>query len=166
MFHEIELPATKSSKRNSMTWYPSDTERGGLLVLHTGKERCEYLVVEVEAAGGRAVRMLKRDDGSDPETASHDVFVPVASRYHPHCTCKGFSRHSGCKHVAALQVLVAQALIPGETEIAPAVPACVAVSERESMCPECGGECRYYCENAEPAVRYERPHNNGIAPWM
>lgn len=196
MTHEEILPATKSSPNNSIVWTPSGTgHRGGHLVIRTGRKSCEYIVAESQATGGRSVVMMKCEGstaGTDGDEAAYDVFVPDAgSNYYRHCTCKGFSRHAGCKHVEALAAILENQWMPGDSpEVEPTVesvdqswypcriteeemPECFRrtytpppARARESMCPECGGECIYECENSPKREPYRAPHNNGIAPWM
>lgn len=109
------LPKTKSCEHSSIRWTPSSTERGGHLEISQGRKVCHYYLVEIEASHGRAVRCVKVGANPAAEDAAYDTFLPEhGSRYHPFCACKGFSRHSLCKHVAAFAAILENRWFPDQ----------------------------------------------------
>jgi SWIM zinc finger len=79
-----------------------------LLLIKQKRVYCGYRVAEFPCDwDGRAFRMVKAGEGSDPESDSYDVFC---SRSQVHqCSCKGFAYGRGkpCKHIAAGLALIA-----------------------------------------------------------
>lgn len=162
--------------------------------------RSEYFLIETQADGGRAYRLLKVTPGSDPEAVSYDGFLPEQPGYHPACRCKGFVRHDGCKHLEALKAIAGNRWFPDQLQPAVSAPDLCPLCRKQppgigsslyeecgremleewraeqtakatgrdqvAECPECGGDCVIECRNAPRLPRCERPHNNGIAPWM
>ena len=102
------LPAQKTSPSNAVHYSPSESVRGGLLVIDTARTRTEYLLAEFDAEDGRGFRLAKVTAGTDAEAESYDVYctpagVPVE------CECKGFiySRDRRCKHTMSIEAVIA-----------------------------------------------------------
>jgi hypothetical protein len=100
------LPATKSSRINTIHWTPSETvPHAGFLKIDTGRGRVPYFVVEIphDRNGVRAFHFAKLADspGTDAEAEDYTVEVGAAGQSSL-CQCKGFLRwKTPCKHVAA-----------------------------------------------------------------
>lgn len=102
------LPGTKPA---AIRWTPGRKVGTGLLCIQSkaGRCSCEYLVAELPAGdghGGRAVLMAKTvgTPGSDTECDHYTVTVSRDGR--SFCECRGFLRHSHCKHASAAIALL------------------------------------------------------------
>lgn len=123
MFTE-QLPATDAKKpqKKFVNWHTLagfGLSHGGrpvlgvmeLLTVMSAKRTlaCRYVVSEVATGwDGRAFHLRKADgdDGSDEDCRELDVFVARNAQDH-RCECKGYLRHSRCKHLDSLKVLLA-----------------------------------------------------------
>lgn len=106
------LPATKSSKHNSFCYTPDEGRAGeGVLTIGTQKAITTYHVTELETGwDGRAFRLDVIRGGTDPDSEHYSVFV-AANPQDRQCCCKGFSYKGHCKHVAAMETLLASGQI-------------------------------------------------------
>jgi hypothetical protein len=101
------LPATKSSKFNSLAWTPDPMRSNeGLLTVGTAKAITTYGVTEMETAWeGRAFKLDVIRGGTDPESEFYHVFA-ANNPQDRSCDCKGFTYKGHCKHVAAVEALL------------------------------------------------------------
>jgi hypothetical protein len=98
-FTEV-LPAQKSSRHNAMNWTPGSRPGTGLLTIHTARATAKYAVTEFPTPwDGRAFHLVKLTPGTDREAESYDVFCGRGKNHR--CECRGFLRHSHCKHIDA-----------------------------------------------------------------
>lgn len=100
------LPPTASSPHSALQFTASETvPHAGLLLIDTARARVEYLIVETDAAGGRAFHLAKVTPGTDAESEEYSVFVGRAGSS---CSCKGFAYGRGkpCKHLLAVAALL------------------------------------------------------------
>lgn len=98
-----KLPATKSSKHNRILFIASDRQTGGVLTLTTDRSADTYAVVEsVSDWTGRAF-ILAKYEGEEV----YSVFC-TAGADPSRCDCIGHEHHGHCKHVAALERLIAE----------------------------------------------------------
>lgn len=96
-FSELLAP-TKSEKHGALTF------DGSVLTITGKRSHCRYAVSEFAADGGRGFRLAKLDAGSDATEAGYSVLVCGGRSQ---CECKGFVSTGRCRHLAALEVLVA-----------------------------------------------------------
>lgn len=59
---------------------------------------------------GDGFRLEKLSGGTDPNDRQHDVIVSADDPTIHFCTCRGYSRHRHCKHVAAMRAVMARKL--------------------------------------------------------
>lgn len=113
-FEEL-LPATLSSQRNGLRYTPGGA-RSGYLLIDTDRSRSAYLVDEVETRWrGRAFRFRCCGGGTDREATGYDVFLSLHPG-EPHlCDCKGYQRYHHCKHTSAIEAIVNNGWIGGDT---------------------------------------------------
>lgn len=100
-----KLTPRKSSPNSAIEWTPSAVvEGGGLLKIGTKRATTEYLLVPLAADAGRAWKLAKVTAGTDPTSASYDVFACGATA--PRCQCKGFTYVGTCCHADAVRALI------------------------------------------------------------
>ncbi len=102
------IPGTKPA---AIRWTPGRKVGTGLLCIQTAASRCncEYLVAELPAGdghGGRVVLLAKTvgTPGTDAEADGYTVTIARDGR--GRCECRGFLRHSHCKHGTAVAALL------------------------------------------------------------
>jgi hypothetical protein len=96
------LAPTKSSKRIRIAFTASEELRGGVLVISNDRTAEDYAVVEFDPDWrGRSFCLAKYNG---PE--AYSVFC--GSPEQTTCDCHGFQAHAHCKHVAALERLIAE----------------------------------------------------------
>lgn len=100
-----KLTPRKSSPNSAIQWTPSEVvPGGGLLVIGTKRNLCEYLLVPLPTDAGRAFKLAKVTSGTDPESEAYDV---RCGRFgSPRCECKGFTFVGNCKHSDAVAALL------------------------------------------------------------
>jgi hypothetical protein len=82
--------------------------------VNVGNQSCDYTVREFRSdLGGRAFELVKLGLEADGEV--YHVRLTGDHRQDS-CSCRGFVRHSHCKHRDGLQALVAAGRLPAQEE--------------------------------------------------
>lgn len=109
------IDASKGVRAAGIEWTPAGpdgVEVGGLPAAGTvrimmGKVSCGYTVTEFPVSWhGRGFHLEKLGTGTDADESGYDVFCG-ANGQDKMCSCKGFTRHNRCKHLAAAEALLA-----------------------------------------------------------
>lgn len=86
-------------------------------------EDTHYLLRQVDTQfGGIAFRVQKVTDQPAAERPEYDLHLGGAAPLRDCCTCPGFVYTGHCKHLSAVQVLIARGKLPGPPSV-PTVPA-------------------------------------------
>jgi hypothetical protein len=121
-----------------------------VLWLTVDKNTTAYRMVPLPSDFGRAVRLEKADKG-DGQSETYDVLLDGERST---CECKGFLRHSHCKHVSGIAAVIASGQLAdalpeptepeGEEETSESAEA---PAEPERICFECGRPSHdFYCD--------------------
>ena len=106
------LPATKTDPKGAgLDWTPTPTTEGGpvagVLAIKQKRGYTSYVVCEFPTDWpGRAFHFAKLTAGRDKTEERYDCFLAANGRDR-RCDCKGFGFTGRCKHLAALDALVA-----------------------------------------------------------
>jgi hypothetical protein len=111
---ELITVLTDDKGRPLVEWCPNDSDydrRAGAVLIHDGRKVHAYALSESAGDDGRrAVRFDKLTAGTDA-SESHYWLSCTQTGEQVQCECRGFVRHSHCKHALALGLLVAGGLV-------------------------------------------------------
>lgn len=105
-------PAARKRPARSVGWrsrwtHPSGWA-AGCLAITEGKRTDLYLVLPLPCEDGKGFELTKLEPGEDTGLVRYCVCL---DGFTSSCECKGFLRHSHCRHIESLQALQARELL-------------------------------------------------------
>ena len=100
-------PVRKSSEARSLrlvTW--NAASRSGVLQVTQGREVYGYALREIEPGYAERAFQFERLDAEGGRLVVGEVYPVAVEREGHSCDCRGFVRHSHCKHASAALKLV------------------------------------------------------------
>jgi hypothetical protein len=107
--YDLTIPTKSEPKGSGVQWTPSaaDGPSAGVLTIEGKRNRCSYVLCEFPADfAGRAFMLTKLDAGTDKAEERYSCFVARDGKNRL-CECKGFHFAGHCRHLEALDALLA-----------------------------------------------------------